>query len=81
MTMSINDLTKDTAFTYAIRKNHKVFIYYYGKQVMIVSGHRAAQLIEDLEYADEEDTQYLLARLTGNFKRGNERESKMKDKY
>ncbi len=79
--MSINELIEDQAFTYKIRKDNKVFIYYYGRQVMIVTQQRAQQLIEDLEFADAEEEQYLLARITGNFKRGNERESKLKDKY
>ncbi|PRY75896.1 hypothetical protein [Alkalibacterium olivapovliticus] len=79
--MGINKLIEDQAFTYKIRKDSKVFIYYYGKQVMVVTGNRSRELIEDLEYADSEGEQYLLARLTGNFKRGNERESKLKDKY
>ncbi|MCC5896011.1 MAG: hypothetical protein JJU16_11150 [Alkalibacterium sp.] len=79
--MSIDELTDNQAFTYKIRKGNKVFIYYYGKQIMILTQQRALQLIEDLEYADAEEEQYLLARITGNFKRGNERESKLKDKY
>lgn len=76
--MGIDDLVKDNAFTYKIRKDNKVFIYYYGKQVMVVTKQRAKQLIEDLEYADLEEEQYLLARITGTFKRGNEREGKRK---
>lgn len=79
--MSIDELTDNQAFTYKIRKGNKVFIYYYGKRIMILTQQRALQLIEDLEYADAEEEQYLLARITGNFKRGNERESKLKDKY
>lgn len=50
--MSINELIEDQAFTYKIRKDNKVFIYYYGRQVMIVTQQRAQQLIEDLEFAD-----------------------------
>ena len=78
--MSIDDLIEDEAFSYKIRKDNKLFIYYYGKQVMVLTGNRAAKLIEELEFADEEEEQHLLARITGNFKRGNERESKLKNK-
>lgn len=78
--MSIDDLIEDEAFSYKIRKDNKLFIYYYGKQVMVLTGTRAVKLIEELEFADEEEEQYLLARITGNFKRGNERESKLNNK-
>lgn len=79
--MSLEELVEDQAFSYEIRKDNKLFIYYYGKQVMVLTKQKAKQLIEDLEYADESETQYLLARVTGNFKRGNEREGKQKGKF
>ncbi len=79
--MSIKDLMDEQSFTYRVTKDQKVFISYNSKQVMVVTKNRARELIEDLEFADEEEEQYLLARITGNFKRGNEREAKLKDKY
>lgn len=48
---------------------------------MIVKGTQAQQLIEDLTDADQEEEQYLLARMTGNFKRGNERLAKQHPKH
>ncbi|MGY3778191.1 ABC transporter ATP-binding protein [Isobaculum melis] len=48
---------------------------------MIVKGSQAQELIEDLEHANQEEEQYLLARITGNFKRGNERLAKEHPKY
>lgn len=76
--MSLEKLVKERAFSYEVRKDNKLFIYYYGKQVIVLTKQRAKQFIEDLEYADENKTQYLLARVTSNFKRGNEREGKQK---
>ena len=42
-------------------------------RVATVAGSAAARLIAALDVADEERAQHLLARATGNFKRGNER--------
>lgn len=50
------------------RKDNMVFIYYYGKQVMIVTHKHALELIEGLEFADDEEGQNLRTRLAGNFK-------------
>lgn len=79
--MNLKELTEEQSFTYRVTKDQKVFISYEGKQVMVVTKNRARELIEDLEFADEEEEQHLLARITGNFKRGHEREAKLKDKY
>jgi hypothetical protein len=40
--------------------------------VVTVAGSRAARLSDQLAGADGEQAQQLLARATGNFKRGNE---------
>lgn len=79
--MSLEELVKDQAFSYKVRKDNKLFIYYYGKQVRILTRQKARQVIEDLKYADKTETQYILARITGNFKRGNEKEAKQKGKF
>ncbi|MHC5248448.1 hypothetical protein [Enterococcus sp. LJL90] len=71
--MSLEKLVQENAFTYQERKDAKVFIYHYGKQVMILSGKRSVQLLKKLEKATPEESQLLLAKITGNFKRGNEK--------
>lgn len=60
-------------FGYSVSKDGKVFITYLGKQVMVVKGDKASALLAELEYADEFGVQDILAKLTGNFKRGNEK--------
>jgi hypothetical protein len=40
---------------------------------VIVSGAAAAKLIAALERSDEAEQQLVLAKVTGNYKRGNER--------
>ena len=74
------DILKDCPFEYQISKG-KILIEHYGKLIMVVSGKKSAKVIPQLEDADEFDEQLILAKLTGNFKRGNERMSKNSKKY
>ncbi len=68
-------------FNYQITKKGTVIIYYGGKQIKIVKDGKAAQLIEKLNTAENVmDVQLLLAKITGNFKHGNERTDKNKRK-
>jgi hypothetical protein len=63
---------EDDPFSYQITKDEKVLVSRGGRQVAIVAGGRAQRLIGLLGRDDAED-QELLARATGNYKRGNER--------
>lgn len=40
---------------------------------MTLGGSRAQTLLQELDGASDEEVQYHLQRVTGNFKRGNER--------
>ena len=63
-------------FSYRITKNGKLFVYWHGKQgqrEIVLAGARAAKLISGLPTLLPEQQQLVLARATGNFKRGNER--------
>lgn len=71
--MSLEKLIEKNAFTYEEKKNSKVFIYYYGKQIMILKEKKAEQLLKKLSNATPETIQLILAKITGNFKRGNEK--------
>ena len=65
-------------FSYRITKNGKVFVYWHGphgQREIVLKGARAAMLINDLPSMNPEEEQLALARATGNFKRGNERQS------
>ncbi len=65
-------------FSYRITKNGKVFIYWHGKngeREIVMKGARAERLIRELSAMDTEQQQLALARATGNFKRGNERQT------
>ena len=60
-------------FTYQISKEKKVFISWNGKQVRILKGKEAQKFISTIMGLDEKGVQLVLAKVSGNFKRGNER--------
>ena len=66
-------------FSYRITKNGKVFIYWHGtngKREIALKGSRAGRLIEELPTMTPDQQQLALAKATGNFKRGNERQAR-----
>ncbi|KZZ85758.1 hypothetical protein [Bacillus sp. SJS] len=61
-------------FSFQIAKNQSVFLFCNGKQVKIVKGREAEKFLARIHLAkDEREIQLILAKATGNFKRGNER--------
>lgn len=64
----------ETPFSYHISKDNTVFIEFHGKRVKILKGKEADKFLERIEVAEnEKEEQLILAKITGNFKRGNER--------
>ena len=66
----------DEVFSYRVTKDNKVFISYHGKQVTTLSGSKADKFIADINKAEGKEAQLVMAKITGNFKRGNEKMSK-----
>lgn len=66
----------ETVFTYRANKDGKVFISYQGKQVTILKGKPAEKFLKKINEANHLDEQLIMAKATGNFKRGNEKMSK-----
>jgi hypothetical protein len=62
----------DDPFSYQVTKSGEVRISRGGRVVVTVRGAQADRLAARLGAGDESDQQ-LLARVTGNYKRGNER--------
>ncbi len=60
-------------FSYTQTKDGGVRIAFNGKVVTTLAGRHAARFLDRAGGADEEERQHLMARATGNFKRGNER--------
>lgn len=68
-------------FSYRISKNNTIFLDFHGKQVKTLKGKEAEKFLEKINIAkDEKAVQLLLAKVTGNFKRGNERLANSKNK-
>ena len=63
-------------FTFRETKDGKVLLYWHRKQVMILKGSDAQKFLAGIVSADPAQAQLLMARVTGNFKHGNERVKK-----
>jgi hypothetical protein len=63
----------DRPFTCTARKDGSIDISHEGRSIMVVTGAEAARLARKLAGASAEEVQMALAKITGNFKRGNER--------
>ncbi len=70
----------DTVFTYDELKDGRVLIYWQGKHVLTLKGDKARKFLKRVEGLDERDAQLEMAKITGNFKRGNERMGKNSEK-
>jgi hypothetical protein len=60
-------------FDWQVTKAGTVLVFRGGRQVVTVGGKAGPKLASQLEGADEAAAQQLLARATGNYRRGNER--------
>jgi len=60
-------------FSCKVTKDGKVFVSWHGKRVAVLCGDKAAEFIADIADAEGKDAQLIMARVTGNFKRGNEK--------
>jgi hypothetical protein len=63
----------EEVYTYRATKDGKVLFYWHGKQVMILKDAKARKFLENVKGLDERAMQLVIARITGNFKHGNER--------
>lgn len=59
-----------SGFSYSVRKSGEVVISHHGRQVTILRGMSAEKFLSRLESTNGQE---LMARVTGNYKRGNER--------
>lgn len=68
-TCDTRPMGKPTGFEFQRRKDGTVVITHHGRRAAVLRGKRAEQFVARLG----SDDQSLMARLTGNYKRGNER--------
>ena len=66
----------DLKFSHRVSKNGDVLIEHHGKLATTMRGSKAVTFLAKMDKATFEQQQQLMARVTGNYKRGNERLSK-----
>lgn len=69
---SVRRVPAPHGFDYVAR-GEDVVITHHGRPATTLRGRRAAEFLEDVQ---TEDPQELMARLTGNYRRGNERQAR-----
>ncbi|KRF13932.1 hypothetical protein ASG90_14060 [Nocardioides sp. Soil797] len=57
-------------FDYTLRKDGTVVITHHGQVATLLRGRRATDFLDDVENGDDQE---LMARVTGNYRHGNER--------
>lgn len=63
-------------FRYVVRASGEVVIHHRETLATTLRGDAAAEFVAEVEAGDEADAQELMARVTGNYRRGNERTAK-----
>jgi len=63
-------------FSYRTTADGRVFISWRGRQATTLKGGKADAFLRRIDGLDEEGRQLEMARVTGNFKRGNEPRSR-----
>lgn len=72
------DVLKEEIFDYKQLKNGNVFLYWNNQHVKTLSGKEAERFLKRIAGANDFETQLAMAKITGNFKRGNEKTNKGK---
>ena len=68
----MQDPFEDRPFAWR-RRGDEVLITHVGRRAAVLRHATAARFLEEIQRLDDGAAQQLMARLTGNFKRGNER--------
>ena len=63
----------DLGFTYRTRKNGDIEILHRRRLASTLRGNDAKEFLSEVEASADADAQQLMARVTGNYKHGNER--------
>lgn len=66
-------------FSYRTSKAGDVFVAHRGRDVTTLRGRAASRFLSRIARMDDAGTQGEMARVTGNFKRGNERRASTED--
>ena len=63
----------EEVFSYRLNQEGKVFLFWHGRQVKILKGKEAEKFLRRIAGLADKEAQLVMAKVTGNFKRGNER--------
>ena len=74
-----NILRDEQPFSYKLIKDNKALVYWHQKMVKNIRGKEYNKLILLIEAGDAYEVQMHLAKITGNFKHGNEKNNKPKE--
>ncbi len=66
----------DLDFSYRATKRGEVFVHHRGRLATTLRGAAAADFLLEVDDADTDEQQQIMARVTGNYRRGNERLAK-----
>lgn len=66
----------DLGFSYRATKRGEVFVHHRGRLATTLRGAAAADFMLEVEGAGADEQQQIMARVTGNYRRGNERLAK-----
>jgi hypothetical protein len=65
---------QDGRFEYRAQKDGRVVVSWYGRAVTTLAGRDAERFLARMAGLNDHDAQLLMARATGDFRRGNERQ-------
>jgi len=74
--VSGDDPLSSQPFSWTRRADGSVIVSYHAAPVTALRGNAATRFLTRVDGADESAAQQLMARVTGNFKRGNERDAR-----
>ncbi len=74
--MKKNEHCEDLGFIFRETKKSEIIISHYGRKATTLRGNRAIEFNEIIDTLPFDEQQQLMARLTGNYKRGNEKLAK-----
>jgi len=74
------DREGDLGFTYLVTKSGLVLIRHHGREAKELRGRAAQDFLKKTQAASFEQQQLLMARVTGNYRRGNERHASQHDR-
>lgn len=80
MSIDKRKILETEPFSYQITKDRKVRLFHKGKEVKIISGNTAMNFMAKIENCSIKEQQLIMAKITGNFKHGNERDNKESEK-